>query len=188
MAISRSKRDGKILTTYYQSDDEVMDMGDEGLMGEGATGETAARLMHAFAHDNLNSDTTYSHIVWAEHDEEKDISRFCIADQDHEALVVTVETVEDHYERQRLMRKAKDVTTLLDVDPHVHREHRDEMSNLAIAAGKILDTLETNIELVSSGVNYNYKRKTELEQLYQAFAQLLFDMDVSRWMPRRQLK
>ena len=33
MAISRSKRDGKILTTYYQSDDEVMDMGDEGLMG-----------------------------------------------------------------------------------------------------------------------------------------------------------
>ena len=38
----------------------------EGLMGEGATGETAARLMSGFATDNLNSDTTYSHIPWCE--------------------------------------------------------------------------------------------------------------------------
>jgi len=178
MATNRHKRNNKILTTYYQSDDEVMDMGDEGLMGEGMTGETAARLMSGFATDNLNSDTTYSHIPWCEHDEEKDISRFAIADQDHDTLIVTVETYEDHYERQSQVVSPA-------VDPHVTRQHRDEQSRLAIAAGKILETIEANLELVSEGVNYNYKRKQQLSSLHQTLSELFVDMDLSRWMVRR---
>jgi|SRR5215212_887403 len=183
MAINRRKRDGTILTTYYQSNEEVMEMGDEGLMGEGMTGETCARIMTGFAADNLNSDTTYSHIPWCEHDEETDISRFAIADQDHDTLIVTVEAHEDHYERQSMWRKyLRDNPT--QADPHLVRELRDERTTLSIAARKILDTIDTNLELVSSGVNYHYGRKQELAQLRQSFLDLVRDMGIQAWVTR----
>jgi hypothetical protein len=185
LAIHRQKRDNNILTTYSQADNDVWEMGEEGLMGEGATGETAARLMASFAHDNLSSDTTYSHIPWCEHEEDTDISRFCIADQDHEALVVTVESVEDHYERQRMWREYLRDTPRL-ADPHVVRQLRDERDRLQIAGRQILDIVQTNIDTVSEGVNYDYKRKQQLTQFKDTLIELFTDLGLGSYVTRRQ--